>query len=174
VREEIHEGEEMSKTTTRSIGLGGLAVVALMLAASLALGAEPTRESYTAQVEPICKRNAQANERILKGVKAEVKAGKLKVAAAQFAAATSALKKTLAQLRAVPQPSADKPKLTKWLGYIKTEVQLFERTVAKLKAGNKVAAEAMTVRLTHTVNLANNQVLAFEFNYCHVDPSQFT
>jgi hypothetical protein len=164
----------MSKTTIRSIGLGALGALALLLVAPLALGAEPTRESYTAQVEPICKTNAKSSERILNGVKAEVKAGKLKPAATQFAKAASALKKTLAQLKAVPQPSADKAKLTSWLGYIKTEVELFERTAAKLKAGDKNGAESLTVRLTHTVNLANNQVLAFEFNYCHVDPSQFT
>jgi hypothetical protein len=164
----------MSKTTVRSIGLGGVAALMLLLVASLALGAEQTRESYTAQVEPICKANSQASARILKGVKGEVKAGNLKPAAAQFSQAATALKKALTQLKAVPQPSADKAKLAKWLGYIKTEVELFERTAAKLKAGNKVAAEAMTVRLTHTVNLANNQVLDFEFKYCRVDPSQFT
>lgn len=164
----------MSKTTIRSVGPAGLAVLALLLATSLALGAEPTRESYTAQVEPICKRNAQANERILKDVKAEVKAGKLKVAAAQFAAAAKALKKTLTQLEAVPQPSADKAQLTKWLSYIKGEAELFERTAAKLNAGDKAGAEKLSVQLTHTVNLANSQVLAFEFKYCHVDPSQFT
>jgi hypothetical protein len=146
----------------------------LLSTASLALGAEQTRETYTAQVEPICKVNTAANERILKDVKSEVKTGKLKPAAASFAKAASALKKTLAQLKAVPQPSADTAKLTKWLGYIEDEAELFEKTAAKLKAGNKNGAQAMAIRLTHTANLANNQVLAFEFNYCRVDPSQFT
>jgi hypothetical protein len=161
----------MSKTRIRSIGLGALA---LLLAAPLAMGAEPTRESYTAQVEPICKQNAQASERILEGVKGEVKAGKLKPAAASFAKASSALEKTLAQLEAVPQPSADKAKLAKWLGYIGTETELLASTAKKLKAGDKTGAEAMAIRLTHTANLANDQVLAFEFDYCRVDPSQFS
>jgi hypothetical protein len=164
----------MSKTRIRSIGLGALGALVLLLAAPLALGAEQTRETYTAQVEPICKANTAANERILKDVKGEVKAGKLKPAAASFAKAASALKKTLTQLKAVPQPTADTAKLTKWLGYIKAEAELFERTAAKLKADDKNGAQAMAIRLTHTVNLANNQVLAFEFTYCRVDPSQFT
>jgi hypothetical protein len=164
----------MSKARIMSKALGAIAVLALLLGAQAALGAEQTRESYTAQVEPICKVNSEASSRILKGVKTEVKAGKLKPASVQFAKAASALKKTLTQLKAVPQPSADKAKLTKWLGYIKAEVELFERTSAKLKAGDKTGAESLTVRLTHTVNLANNQVLAYEFNYCHVDSSQFT
>jgi hypothetical protein len=164
----------MRKTTIRSVGPVGLILLALLLAASLALGAEPTRESYVAQVEPICKRNAQANDRILKDVTVEVKAGKLKVAAGQFAAAAKALKSTLTQLKAVPQPSADRARLTKWLSYIKSEAELFERTAAKLNAGDKIGAEKLSILLTHTVNLANNQVLAFEFRYCRVDPSQFT
>jgi hypothetical protein len=149
-------------------------VLALALGAQAAFGAEQTRESYTAKVEPICKVNTEASNRILKGVKSEVKSGKLKVASGQFAQAAKALKKTLTQLKAVPQPSADKAKLTKWLGYIKEEVELFEQTSAKLKAGDKGGAESLTVKITRAVNLANNQVLAFDFKYCHVESSQFT
>jgi hypothetical protein len=163
----------MSRGKIRSIGLP-LVAVALLLAAQAAFAAEPTRESYTAQVEPICKVSSESNGRILKGVKGEIKAGKLKPAGAQFSKAAAALKQTLKKLRAVPQPPADKAKLTKWLGYIKTEVELFERTAKKLKEGNKVGAQSLAVRLTSTVNQANNQVLAFEFKYCRADPSQFT
>jgi hypothetical protein len=150
------------------------AAIALALLVQVAIGAEQTRETYVAQVEPICKENTKANERILKGVRAEVKAGKFKLAAAQFSRAGTALKKALAQLRDVPQPTADKARLTKWLGYIKTQVQLFERMTGKLKASDKVGAEATALRLTATVRLANNEVVGFEFKYCRVDPSIFT
>lgn len=164
----------MSKARIKAMALPTLAAVGLLLAAQAAFAAEPTRETYTASVEPICKASTESSDRILKGVKGEVKAGKLKPAAAQFSKAATALKQTLNKLRAVPQPPADKAKLTKWLSYIKEEVQLFEQTAAKLKAGNKTGAQEMAVRLTYTVNRANNQVLAFEFNYCHADPSKFT
>ena len=75
-----------------------------------------------------------------------------------------------------PSPSrpADTAKLTKWLSYVKTETSLFQATAAKLKAGDKAGAEAMVVRLTHTANLANDQVLGFEFEYCRFEPSRFT
>jgi hypothetical protein len=151
-----------------------IAALAVMTTTSLALAAETTRTEYVATVEPICKVNTQANEKILKGVKAEVKANKLKPAAAQFTKAAAALKKTYAQLSAVPKPPADTAKLTKWLRYVKAEVALIEATATKLKVGNKLAAEAMVVRLTHTANLANNQVAAFEFQYCRFEPSRFT
>jgi hypothetical protein len=163
----------MSKARIKSTAFILAGAVALTLAQA-AFAAEPTRETYTAQVEPICKASTESSDRILKGVKGEVKAGKLKPAAAQFSKAATALKQTLNKLRAVPQPPADKAKLTKWLGYIKTEVELFERTAKKLNEGSKVGAQTMAVRLTSTVNQANNQVLAFEFKYCRADPSQFT
>jgi hypothetical protein len=145
----------------------------LLAGTSLAF-AEETRDTYKAQVEPICKRNAEADSRILKGVKANVKDEKLKLAATQFAKAATALKKALNQLRAVPKPPADTARLTKWLGYVKTEVELFEQVSKKLKAGQKSSAQRLSIRLTSTVNRANNEVLAFEFKYCRVNPSQFT
>jgi hypothetical protein len=163
----------MSRSMIRTMGPAALAALALLSMAALALGAEPTRESYTAAVEPICKKNAASSERILDGVKTEVRTGKLAPAATQFAKAASALKKTLAQLKAVPRPSADKAKLTSWLAYIKVEAELFEQTAAKLRAGDKAGAESLTTKLTRTVNLANLQVLAFEFDHCHAEASQF-
>jgi Asp-tRNA(Asn)/Glu-tRNA(Gln) amidotransferase A subunit family amidase len=145
-----------------------------MLLISLALASEVTRDSYREAVEPICKANTEANERILKGVRAEVRHGEFKTAAAKFTKAAAALKKALAQLRAVRQPNADKAKLAKWLARIKEEAGLFEAVAAKLRAGNKGAAEEKVVRLTHNADLANNVVIGFEFEYCRFEPSRFT
>lgn len=151
-----------------------IAALAVLVTASLALAAETTRDEYKAQVEPICKTNSKANERILGGVRKEVKQGKLKPAAQAFSKAASALKKTLAQLKAVPQPSADQAKLGKWLKYVGAEASLFEAASKKLKAGDKTGASAMVIRLTHNATLANNTVASFEFEYCRFEPSRFT
>jgi hypothetical protein len=156
-------------------GLILVAVLALaLLAVPLAEATETTRAEYTTRVEPICKANTQANEKILDGVRAEVKKGKLGPASKQFTRASAALKKTLGQLKAVPQPAADEARLAKWLGYVKTEAELFGSTAKKLAAGDKGGAQAMVIRLTHNANLANNQVLGFDFTYCRFDPSKFT
>ena len=85
-------------------------VALLALGVPLALGAEQTREGYVEAVEPICKANTQANEKILKGVKSEVKAGKLAPAGASLMKAAKALKQTYTQLAGVPQPTADAAK----------------------------------------------------------------
>jgi hypothetical protein len=152
-----------------------LTALALTLAgASFATAAEQTREGYVAAVEPICKSNTQANEKILKGVRAEVKAGKLAPAGAAFGKAAAALKATYAQLAAVPQPSADAAKLGKWLSYVKTEGELFAKAGKALKAGQKTKAQTLVVELTHNADLANEQVFAFDFHYCEFEPSKFT
>jgi hypothetical protein len=146
----------------------------LLTGASLAAADEAERATYTAEVEPICKTNTQANEKILKGVRQMVKAGKLTQAGAKFSKAATALKKAYAELKAVPQPAADTARLTKWLSYVKEEATLFEKGAKALKAGNKGKTQTIVIQLTHTANLANNQVLSFGFRYCKLEPSKFT
>jgi hypothetical protein len=157
-----------------SRGLLAAAAIAALAFASLASAAEITPDEYKAQVEPICKTNSKANETILKPVRKLVKQGKLKQAAARFTQASSALKKTLTQLKAVPQPTADEAKLGKWLGYIKTEADLFAQAAKKLKAGKKGAAQKVVNKLTSTANQANATVLSYEFRFCRLNPSKYT
>jgi hypothetical protein len=156
------------------LALAGAALLAsALLAAAAAAATEQTRESYIAQVEPICKRNTKANEKILAGARSEIKQGKLKVAAGQFTRAAAAFEKAAKQIRAVPQPPADTAKLTKWLGYLDVETGLLREIGKALKADKKPLVQTLSVKLTHNGNLANDTVLAFEFNYCAIKPSRF-
>jgi hypothetical protein len=139
-----------------------------------ALAAEPTRTTYREAVEPICRANTQANERILAGVKGEVRAGKLKPAAARFSRVARALKATVGELRAVPPPAADASRLSRWLAQVSTEASLFEQIAAGLRAGEKAQAERIVTKLTTNANQANNMVLPFEFEYCRLEPLRFT
>lgn len=140
---------------------------------SMAAEIDDERRTYKEAVEPICQKNTEANEKILEGVRDKVKAGKLDAAAKQFRAAARALKHARAELLQVPKPPADATRLTKWLGYVKTEVQLFETVARKLSNDEKTAAQKMVVRLITTARQANNQVLVFEFRYCRFQPSKF-
>jgi hypothetical protein len=148
-------------------------VATALLGAVPSVAAEATRESYKEAVEPICKANTKANEKILKGVKAEVKAGKLDAASKRVAAAARALKRTRTRLLAVPKPPADVARLTKWLKYVKTEEQLFQTLARKLANSEKGAASRTVVRLYSTARQANNQVAEFEFRYCRFQPAKF-
>jgi hypothetical protein len=148
--------------------LGALVVVPAVHAAEL------TRDEYVARVEPICKRNTEANRRIFAGAKEEVKTGKLKLASTHFARAEAALDKTIAQLKAVPEPAEDEAKLAKWIGYLEIESAYIGKIGKALAAGQKGKAQTLSVELNRNSNLANNSVLVFSFNYCKLDPSRFS
>jgi hypothetical protein len=148
--------------------------MALAIAAPSAGAAETTREEYRARVEPICKANTQANEKIFKGAKEEVKAKELKKAAGHFSRATAAFEKTIKQLAAVPPPPADAAKLGKWIGYLEAEASFLGKIGKALAAEQKAQAQTYSVRLNRNSNLANNTVLAFGFDYCRIDPSRFS
>jgi hypothetical protein len=150
-----------------------LAAVAALMGAVPSFAAEATPESYKEAVEPICKTNTEANEKILKGVRQKVKAGNLAAASKQVYAAARALKRARAQLLKVPKPAADSARLTKWLGYVKTEAQLFESLGRKLAKDEKNQAQKMVLRLESTARQANNTVLDYEFRYCRFQPSKF-
>jgi hypothetical protein len=156
----------------KAVALAALAVF-LIAAVPLAFAAEQTREGYVAAVEPICQANTKSNEKILKNVKSQVKAGKLAPAGASLLAAGKALKATWTELGAVPQPSADAAKLTKWLGYVKGEAELFEKAGTLLKAGKKAPAQQIVNKLSKNADLANFEVVSFDFRYCKFEPSKF-
>jgi hypothetical protein len=152
-----------------------IAIGALVLAVAIpAAAAEVTRDTYREEAEPVCKVNTEANERIFAGVRAEVKQGKLKAASRKFEKAAKALRGTIAQLKPLPRPSADVERLGHWFTEVEKEVSLFKATAAKLRAGNKLAAEKMVVRLTSQAERANAVVVPFQFHYCRLEPSRFT
>ncbi|HEU4707499.1 MAG TPA: hypothetical protein VFS64_09940 [Solirubrobacterales bacterium] len=149
------------------------AAAAALLAAVPASGAEVTPQEYKEQVEPICKKDTEANERILDGVRANVKAGKFKQASRQLSGAARALKRARAELLQVPKPVEDAARLTKWLQGVKVEAELFETAARKLAKGEKNGAQKMIVRLYSNATKTNNQVLDYEFRYCRLQPSKF-
>jgi hypothetical protein len=155
--------------------VAAVAVLVCAIVAAAAVAADnPTRDEYEATVEPICKANGKANERILDGVRKLVREGKLKPAGGKFAKAATALRQTRRELLAVPQPSADKARLARWLGYVKTEAEMFDRAATKLKQEDKRGASQMVTKLLQTANRANSEVLSFEFKYCRFEPSRYT
>jgi hypothetical protein len=154
------------------VGLVG-AVALLVLAVPLAAAAELSRDEYVARVEPICKANVEANRKIFKGAKEQVKAGELKKGSTHFFRAATALEKTIGQLQGVPKPPADVAKLDRWIDYLKTEAALFRKIGRALAAGDKYGAENLSVKLNRNTNLANNTILAFGFDYCRIDSSRF-
>ena len=110
----------MKWDNSRRLAATAAVALSLALAAPLAGAAETTREDYIARVEPICKTNVEANSRIFKGAKAEVKAGELKKGSKHFLRAATALGKTIKQIEAVPTPTQDEAMLNRWTGLLHT------------------------------------------------------
>jgi hypothetical protein len=155
-----------------TVALGVTVILASF--SSLAFAGEVTRDSYREAVEPICKQNTEANERILGGVRAEVRVGRLKPAAVQFEKAAKELKQTIGQLKPVPRPAADRSRLSRWIGKVEGEGRLFEVVAAKLRHGEQTEAQRMVVKLTTNAGNANRIVIPFEFEYCLLEPARFT
>lgn len=161
-----------------SLPLLGLAlVVALLVAVPVALATEGegeiTRDEYIAKVEPICAANTKSNSKILKGVKEQVKQGKLAIAGKRFIRASGVLNQSTAQIAKVPQPKTDAPKLGKWIGYLKSEGEYLRLIGKSLKAGDKYKAQKLAVKLNSNNNKANNTVISFGFKECRIDSSRF-
>jgi hypothetical protein len=152
-------------------------IAALLVFASFAAGDTAEREAYKEKVEPICKSNSSAADRLLGPVKGWVKQDKLKQAGQAFSKAAVELEKTQKKLAEVPQPPEDAAKLGKWLSEIKAEVALMKTIAANFNKNTKAGkskATSLAVKLQNNATKANNNVIVFQFRYCKIDPSKYT
>jgi hypothetical protein len=157
-------------------GTAGAVFLAAVLVAgtAMAVAAEPTRDSYREQVEPICKNNTQSIERILKGVRKQVTKGQLKAASGKFTQAANAFEAATKQLKVVPKPVEDTAKLTKWIKQLETGTGLLRKMSTALRAEKKGKFSSYSSQLSTNGNIANSIVLGFDFKYCLIDSSKFT
>jgi hypothetical protein len=166
-------GSSARRSSLRVLGLAVAVALLAAVPAALAAEGEITRTEYVETVEPICKQNSDANSRILKGVKDQVKHDKLAPAGKRFIRASSALGTTVGKISAVPKPSADEAKLTTWIGYLEKEQTFLLKIGKALKSKNKFHAQKLAVELNKNNNKANNTVISFNFKECRIDSSRF-
>lgn len=154
--------------------IGTTLSVAVLLAAATAAAAEgPTREEYVTTLEAICKPDALATQRAMRGARADIRAERLAAAARKFAKATSIFGGTVKQIAAVPRPEADKARLAKWFTYLNRQEYYLRQITAQLRLDHAIEAQRLTARFIHNGNLANNVVLAFAFDYCSFKFSRY-
>lgn len=155
----------------RAIAIAFLA--AAVLAADAAAAEAPTREEYVTALEKICKPDALATQRAMKGARADVRKERFRDAAGKFGKATTIFGGTVKQIAAVPRPGADLAKLHRWFGYLNQQEVYLRKITAALRADKGIKAQRMTARFIHNGNLANNVVLAFGFDYCSFKFSRY-
>jgi hypothetical protein len=151
-----------------------IAVIAAAALAAVATAAEaPTRGEYVSRLEQICKPDALATQRAMKGARTDVRQERFPAAAGKFAQATTIFGGTIKRIAAEPRPSADTARLSKWFGYLKQQESYLQRITGALRASQGIKAQRLTARFIHDGNLANNVVLAFGFDYCSFKFSRY-
>lgn len=158
--------------TSRLIPIALLALALLAIATPAAAEA-PTREEYVERLEQICKPDALATQRVMKGARADVRAERLDAAAGKFAKATRIFGSSVKRMSTVPRPENDVERLRKWFTYLKRQESYLRQITEQLRRDNPIKAQRLTARFIHNGNLANNVVLAFGFDYCSFKFSRY-
>ena len=133
----------------------------------------PTRQEYVSQLEEVCKPDAEATQRAMKGARSDIQAERFDVAAGKFAKATRIFGSTVDKIAPVLRPPADKERLGKWFVDLRRQKSYLSQATSQLRAGRGVQAQRLIARFIHSGNLANNVVLAFGFNYCSFKFSRY-
>jgi hypothetical protein len=145
-----------------------------LIGAAVAPAAEaPTRREYVTRLEAICKPDALATQRAMKGARGDIRAERLRVAAEKFARAQTIFSGTVRRMSAVPRPPADVTRLRKWFAYLKRQDAFLGEIAAQLRQDHPIKAQRLTSRFIHVGNLANSAVLPLGFNYCSFKFSRY-
>jgi hypothetical protein len=143
-----------------------VAAVALLAVAPLAHGEEQTRESYKAQVDPICQANRKANEKIMAGAKDRVNSGKLELVGKQFIRVSASFGGLIEQLSPVPPPPADQRRVERWFVSMRLLEQRLRLVGKYYEAGEKIKATHESILAERSGLSANNTSIVFHFQYC--------
>jgi hypothetical protein len=141
--------------------------------APLEVSEGPSRKEYVSELEKTCKPGAEATERAMKGVRDDVKENRISVATSKFEKATKIFGHTIEAIARDPRPPADTERLKKWFFYLNRQEQYLQEISSRLRAAQKIKAQRLIARFIHNGNLANDETLAFGFNYCSFKFSRF-
>jgi hypothetical protein len=167
------------KTNLQAGGFGvRRLVIAMTLAATVSsatagAAAIPDRAEYVNSLESICKPGVEATQQVVRGVRSDIEAERLGVAAGKLGSAARIFDGTVRKISAVPRPPQDARHLAKWFGYLKLQKSYLSRAATALRAGRITRYQHNAVLFVHNGNLANDVVIAYGFNYCRFKFSRF-
>jgi hypothetical protein len=107
------------------------------------------------------------------GARLDVRRGRNTVAAHKFDGAAKIFAGTIERIAKVTRPPADSAKLSQWFTYLNRQEGYLRQIATQLHADKNIQAQRSLSHFIHTGNLANNVVLAFEFDYCSFKFSRF-
>jgi hypothetical protein len=150
----------------RTLGTIAAFAFALLAVAPLAHADEQTRETYKAQVEPICQANRSANERIMDGARERVNRGELELAGKQFIRVSTSFGALIRRLVPIPAPLADERRVDRWLDAMRLLKQRLRNVGKYYKAGEKIKAAHESILAERSGISANNISIVFKVRYC--------
>ena len=139
---------------------------ALLAAAPLAHGEEQTRESYKAQVEPICEVNREANERIMDGAQKRVNKREYIAVGKQFVRVSESFGSLIPKLVAVPPPVGDEHRVERWFEQMRLLKTRLRQTGKYYKQGEEIKAAHEAILAERSGIAANNISIVFKVRYC--------
>jgi hypothetical protein len=161
----------------RGAAIGALVSLALIAALASAPAArataEPTRAQYVAQLEKICKPGSEATERAVRGMRSDIRAERLRVAADKFSKARRIFAGTVNSISKVPRPASDRDTLARWFAALDREQSYLGQIVTALRAEDIPRFQRIQGQFAQQGSKANNVVVSFGFNYCAYKPSRF-
>ena len=163
----------MMRARKRTLQAGGLAFAMLVLSASAGAAVAPDRAEYVSRLESICKPGVETTQEAVRGVRSDIRAERLAVAAGKLGRAARIFDGTVGKISAVPRPPQDASHLAKWFGYLKLQESYLGRAATALRAEKIPRYQHNAVLFVHNGNLANDVVIAYGFNYCRFKFSRF-
>jgi hypothetical protein len=164
----------MMRARKRTLATGGFAFAVMVLCASAGAAVAPDRAEYVSSLESICKPGVETTQEAVRGVRSDIKAERLAVAAGKLGKAARIFDGTVRQISAVPRPPQDASHLAKWFGYLKLQESYLGRAATALRAEKIPRYQHNAVLFVHNGNLANDVVIAYGFNYCRFKFSRFS
>jgi hypothetical protein len=157
------------------IAVGATALAAAVALSSPALATTPKAErvEYVQHLESICKPGVEATQRAVRGVRPDIRAERLAVAAGKLSRAARIFDRTVGSISAVQRPPVDAAQLAKWFRYLRLQESYLGRAAAALREERIARYQHNAVRFVHNGNLANDVVIAYGFNYCRFKFSRF-
>jgi len=147
--------------------LGTLGIAAALLAAApLAHGEEQTRESFKARVEPICKANREANERIMDGAQRRIDKREFMAVGKQFIRVSESFGSMIPKLAVVPPPVGDERRVERWLEQMRLVKVRLRQTGSYYKRGEEIKAAHEAILAERSGIAANNISIVFKVRYC--------
>jgi hypothetical protein len=150
-----------------------LAALALTILPALSVAAELTRPEYVAQLEKICKPGSEATARAVRGMRSDIRAERLQLAASKFAKAKRIFDHTVSSVSVVPRPASDRATLSRWFAALERESLYLGQSATALRAEDIPRFQHVSGRFFQEGSKANNAVVSFGFNYCNFKSSRF-